>query len=92
VSPSIADINARHREDFEKLLAASSKIIQLEELVKAADELLAAQKVQIEALKALSAATMGMLEAARPMFPDDLTPTLDELLVKGRKVIGLVKS
>jgi hypothetical protein len=92
MSASIAEINARHLDNFEKLLAASSKIIQLEELVSAADTLMAAQKVQIEALKAVSEATIGMLEAARPMFPDELLPTLDGLLIKGRKVIALVKS
>jgi hypothetical protein len=92
MSASIAEINARRLDNFEKLLAASSKIIQLETLVGAADALLAAQKLQIEALKALSEAAIGMLAAARPLFPKDLAPPLDALLVKGRQVIALVKS
>lgn len=87
-----ADITIRYRDSVEKLLAASSKIIQLEELVAASDSIVAAQKIQIEALKAISEATIGILEASRPMFPDDTHPTLDRLITKGRKVIALVKT
>lgn len=92
MSTAITDINARHREDFEKLLAASSKIIQLETLVEAANALIKAKDVQIEALKAICEATVGMLTAARPLFPDDLVPRLDRLLLKAGIVIALVKT
>lgn len=92
MSATIAAINARNLDNFEKLLAASSEIVQLEALVEAGAELIAAQKLQIETLKALTEASIGMLEAARPLFPDDLAPTLDELVAKGRKVLALVKT
>ena len=92
MSASITDINARHRSDCEKLMAASSKIIQLEKLYESAAFLIKAKDVQIEALKSVCEASVGMLEAARPLFPDDLVPTLDALLIKARKVLMLVRS
>lgn len=92
MSATIAEINARHLDNFEKLLAASSKIIQLEELIRAADALMQAKDLQIEGLKLLCEATVGMLAAARPMFPEELLPTLDSLLAKARVAIALVKS
>jgi hypothetical protein len=92
VSASITDINARHRDDFEKLLAASSKIIQLEKLVEAGGELIEAKDVQIQVLKALCEACVGMLQAARPMFPDDCLPALDRLLTRAKQALALVRS
>jgi hypothetical protein len=91
MSATITDLNARYRDNVEKLLAASSKIIQLEALVEAANALMKAKDVQIEALKAICEATIGMLDAARPMFPEDLLPALDRLLSKARVTLALVK-
>lgn len=92
MSASITDINSRYRDNVEKLLAASSKIIQLEALVEAGAELIKAKDVQIQALKALCEASVGMLEAARAMFPDDCLPALDRLLTRAKQALALVQS
>lgn len=92
MSASLNDINGRHREDFEKLLAASSKIVQLENLVEAADALIKAKDLQIEGLKLLSEAAVTLLGSMRPMFPEDLLPALDQLLAKAAKALALVQT
>lgn len=91
MSAILTELNLRYPNNLERLMAASSKIIQLEEIIKAGENLEQARKTEVEALVAICDATMAMLKVARPLFPEMCLDQLDALLIRADQCLSLVK-
>lgn len=91
MSSSITDLNTRYASNVERLMAASSRIIQLERVVEAGQALIDVKQAQINALMAITEGTLEILTISRVLFPVDLLVELEPLLQKARETVALVR-